>query len=145
MNIVYNSPEHAKQRQSVKPLSMEEITDCVRYLNEFCIRLKFAQHIVPASIIESWQKLIFDYENLAHMRETYPKWIDVNYALPATDVEVLVMRPSAKKYGDDIICIRSFTKYGFNGVHTITHWMPLPSAPQSVNDIDVNDAKIVKE
>lgn len=71
------------------------------------------------------------------------EWIDVNDRLPDIGVEVLVLRPTALDWGDDVVAIdkRVFDKdkgypdqYGkenlFDRSHHVTGWMPLPKAPK---------------
>jgi len=73
--IVYNSAAHAKQRQQVKPLSMEEIQAIVSCLNHTYIPESHTD------IREALQRLIFDYENLCHIRaymNKQPDNIEVN-------------------------------------------------------------------
>jgi len=126
--IVYNSPEHAKQRQEVEPPPTEHIAALVFVLNQF----------IPKNSIDArnmLQRLIFDYENLSHMREYSQKWIDVNDALPDDDsITVLVY--------DNLKCITGVGYYYCSNwttedsLHTpnylnVTHWMPLPEPPKT--------------
>lgn len=80
--IVFNSPEYAKQRQEVKPLSLEEMTWLVHALNATAYK-------VDSQLVEYLQRLIFEYENLKHSNEVKCQCcyknttadIDVNYEL----------------------------------------------------------------
>lgn len=57
MSLHINSREHLKQRQEVKPLTMEEEEDVIDLLNS-CSLLRDEEHTI--------QRLIYLYENYKH-------------------------------------------------------------------------------
>jgi len=114
MQIVYNSPDHKEQRVNVKPLSLKE-------MQKFIFDINRHEHYLSRNIIEGMQRLIFDYENLSHMRETQPKWFSVKKCLPESD-EINVL--TIDKYGS--IWIQNL--YNGNWL-CVTHWQYLPENP----------------
>lgn len=88
MQIQFNNPEYVKQRQEVKPLSLEEMTYAIDIINDmYC---KVQTHNLPTiDEINLVQRLIFEYENLKHSNEVKCQCcyknttadIDVNYEL----------------------------------------------------------------
>jgi len=117
--IHYNSPENQKERANVVPLSMDELEFITQVMN---IEFKYAKEISIA------QRLIWDYENLQHMRETAPVWISVNDRLPEPKTSVLVCTDAGVKpsYFD----IHKNFYSGFDILtKSVTHWQPLPQSP----------------
>lgn len=55
-------------------------------------------------------------------------WISVKDRLPDVDGEYIVFRPPENTFGD--IVIRTFRGGEFSGLFEVTHWMPLPPAPE---------------
>lgn len=58
MSIHFNSPEHIKQRQEVKPLTLEEEENIVANLNIFFSDMPMMR--------EKMQQLLFNYEKYKH-------------------------------------------------------------------------------
>lgn len=54
--IHFNSPEHIKQRQEVKPLTLEEMKMLINYMN---YNMHYSYNILA-------QRLIWEYENYKH-------------------------------------------------------------------------------
>jgi len=128
--IVYNSPEHAKQRQEVEPPPTEHIAALVFVLNQF----------IPKNSIDArnmLQRLIFDYENLSHMREYSQKWINVNDALPSDDSLILVwlcnnINPIWKGYAIGTYQDGNwYLNGGISDGDYITYWSILPEPPKT--------------
>ena len=119
--IHYNSPEHQKERANVVPLSMEEITELIKYLNIY-------ENYTPKAFQERMQRLIYDWENLTHMRETAPVWISVSDSLPEPDTAVLIYANTGIQ-----TCYFDSTGDFYSGsailTEFITHWQPLPQTP----------------
>lgn len=68
MSLHINSREHLKQRQEVKPLTMEESIIVASYLDE-CIRIynhEFANRHNNKENADLVQRFIYEYENLKH-------------------------------------------------------------------------------
>jgi hypothetical protein len=61
-------------------------------------------------------------------REMMSKWIKVKDRLPDGDVEVFAFRPDATF---DPVRITRFKGDHFSSLYEITHWMPLPTAPET--------------
>jgi len=126
--IHYNSPEHQKERANVVPLSIDEIAELIKYVNIY-------EHYTPKAFQERMQRLIWDYENLRHMRETAPVWVDVMISLPPLSGQYLGLM---KDTNDIYVCYYKkqrnlFQVYGA-GIDPIsdmnvTHWQPLPQTP----------------
>lgn len=65
-------------------------------------------------------------------------WVPVSERLPEASGDYLVYRPDAHRMpaADPTVCIRYYTPGAnrgndcWRGAHRVTHWMPLPSAPQ---------------
>jgi len=120
--IHYNSPEHQKERANVVPLSMDEIQELVKYVNDNHKTGLFENVI---------QRFIYDYENLSHIRETMQVWISVNDRLPETEIEVLSY---CGKYKNIFTCVLTqewgWTENSDDMIKIFpTHWMPLPEKP----------------
>jgi len=70
--IHYNDPKYQQERANVKPLSVEEIQQCIDGINQLIHNTReYTPYSQDLSIIANLQRLIWDYENLQHMRETY--------------------------------------------------------------------------
>jgi len=63
MPIVYNSPDHVKERASVEPLELYEIEHAVAILNEVCNIANVDGGTIALGYV---QALIWEYENLKH-------------------------------------------------------------------------------
>lgn len=136
-------PTHCENVESCDGCSKEDI--CLRFTNERIIETASE----AADAIESTSKA---YQMMAEAYEaevTKQNWIPVTERLPEKDIEVLVFAEGKIEgfFGDTVIAIskrydfRIFT--GSEGVemwqspwqyfitdYEITHWMPLPSAPE---------------
>ena len=122
--IVYNSPDHIEQRVNVKPLSLEEMNFLVKLLNNY----------IPSDntgVMEALQSLIWDWENLSHMRETQPKWIDRNSQLPSKNETVLITDGKSVTIGNlsDHHMINCDYKNNNINYLTATHWQYSPEVP----------------
>ena len=119
--IHYNSPEHQKERANVVPLTMDEMHELANYIN-------MHGHYLSKQFIRVFQRLIWDYENLQHMRETLPVWISVNDRLPEPDTAVLIYANTGIR-----TCYFDSTGDFYSGsailTKFITHWQPLPQLP----------------
>lgn len=109
MQIVYNSPDHKEQRVNVKPLSLKE-------MQKFIFDINRHEHYLSRNIIEGMQRLIFDYENLSHMRETQPKWIDAQINLP-------------EQY-EDVLCVDNAGDMYIDFIYSANHWSDFPISPK---------------
>jgi len=120
--IVYNSPGHKEQRVNVKPLSLNRMKLLITRLNKY---IPIEADITRALL----QRLIWDYENLSHMSETQPKWIDVKTSLPEFHTDVLVIMKDGTM-AVDAICSKS-NKYWLNlgDINNVTHWQSIPEPP----------------
>lgn len=89
--IVFNNPEYAKQRQEVKPLSLEEMEEAVDFIND---SVSLFYNKIPEKRLDYLtglvQDLIWQFENLLHASVSEPCQccyknttadIDVNYEL----------------------------------------------------------------
>jgi len=117
--INYNSPDHQKERANVVPLSIFEMKLLVSLLNDYIPKESLGA-------IEAAQSLIWDYENLCHMRETLPVWVSVNDRLPESHVDVIVILKDGTM-AVDAVCSKS-NKYWLNlgDINNVTHWQRLP-------------------
>ena len=121
MSIVYNSPEHQKERANVVPLSLTDASILVNLLNKYIPEGAKSTQLLA-------QQLIWDYENLRHMRETAPVWISVNDRLPDNSEPVFAWD------GKNIIrcflgTVNIFYSVRHSNLIKSTHWMPLPQPP----------------
>jgi len=118
--IHYNSPKHQKERANVVPLNMDDLKSIQKYLNAYLP--------IEKTVFDLFQRLIWDYENLQHMRETAPVWISVNDRLPENDTAVLIYTDRGiltcyyDSAGDFYSGAAILTKF-------VTHWKPLPQTP----------------
>lgn len=126
--IYYNDPSKAKERQKVKPLSVADVHNAVTSIN---IMLKSLTYNPFPVEIESIQNLLFDYENLCHLRSYTGGWIDVNKQKPEIGIEVLVLGEKGEVFIAEYDAMPDFVAIGFIGDSTgyFTHWRPLPQNP----------------
>ena len=75
------------------------------------------------------QRLIWDWENLSHMRETQPKWIDADVNLPEIGTVVLLssnFKRYMTGYYDGFNFISMDYRYDEPAIcELITHWIPI--------------------
>lgn len=81
--LTYNSPERAKERAEVVPLTMDEIETLVLTLDKFTPYSQF-----PTELL---QRLLDDYANLKHFHSVANGWqglnaLQVNYEIVKTNV-----------------------------------------------------------
>jgi len=122
MKIVYNSPDHAKQRMEVVPPTMTEIKVAVSMLNQYIPKPATA----TADII---QRLIWHYENLEHASQTQPKWISVDVELPENINDVLISVSGS--IGIGFYRRKDQTWYWGDLPCTPLFWQPLPEPPKT--------------
>ena len=119
--IYYNSADHKEQRVNVKPLSLEEMETIKRHLNAFLP--------IETKVFDLFQRFIWDYENLSHMRETQPKWIDADVNLPEIGIVVLLssnFKRYMTGYYDGFNFISMDYRYDEPAIcELITHWIPI--------------------
>ena len=77
------------------------------------------------AIIET-QEDVKSVDMLEHANDNAPRWISVNDIVPDKDSEVLV----CDKNGVIDIGFYNGTWHSCNTPYRITHWMPLPAAPE---------------
>jgi len=59
MSIIFNSPDHVKERANVEPLTLAECEELVKYIN-------IHDHYTTNQFKNCMQRLIWEYENLKH-------------------------------------------------------------------------------
>jgi len=144
--IYYNDPLKAKERQKVKPLSVEDIEYIV---DSWSILMKHWNSNDESSYLDNeasklFQSFIWDYENLCHLRSYTGGWIDVNKKLPklthkAYDyeyseyvlvIDMLPLEPVYKiaKYKQHDAW-SGFYDSNDNKIDTPHYWIPLPQNP----------------
>jgi len=125
MSIVFNSPDHVQERANVEPLHTIELEVLVMLFNK-----SFDDSPI---ILQAIQRLVWEYENLKHASMTAPKWISVNDALPNPYERVPILDNKTKDIGfiDDDKQWFIKSKYGTDETSAVTHWMPLPTPPNT--------------
>jgi len=134
--IHFNSPDHVQERANVEPLSLAEATHAVETINQICSMAGLVGGNIALGFI---QRLVWEYENLKHASMTAPKWINVEDALPEPYDESFIVYPNFDmiSYGTSICfdepCFYIFDEYYDRDmkVTTVTHWMPLPTPPNT--------------
>lgn len=88
--------------------------------NDHCI----CDNCVEGTSVKSWRRLMGMAADALEARA--PRWISVDDIVPDKDSEVLV----CDKNGAIGVGYYTGTWYSCNTPYRITHWMPLPKAPE---------------
>ena len=130
--IIFNSPDHVKERANVVPLNAEDMRNAGVVLNTL---IKNATYNPFDFEIELLQRLIFEYENLKHLEAYTKQWNDANNP-PNDDRQILVWVEHKNNRLWSTYKIGSYQKeskkYYANGglkpgIEIITNWAELPT------------------
>lgn len=129
MSIIFNSPDHVKERANVEPLSLTETQSIVDTLNYY-----FDERMMQSDTVDLFQRLLFEYENLKHLEAYTKQWHDAANP-PNDDRQILLWVQHKNNPLWSTYKIGSYQeenkKYYANGglkpgIEIVTNWAELP-------------------
>ena len=94
--------------------------------------------LVPVSDLYAWNSTACAWEAFqagaiaaAKQAEPVAQWVSVQERLPESEGPYVIFRPTAHlpPACDPNVVMRNFKGGRFEGLHDVTHWMPLPPTP----------------